>query len=179
MDPLNKDKKIEPAAKKDNDINANEITELKNKLAECEKIRDEFKDGWQRERASFENFQKNLETLFKEREIAIEKKMLADVFEVIDAFSMALKAIPEDKKNDSFINGIYQIKARLNDFLNKNDVIEFGKEGDEFNPSLHEAIAVEKVSKKDQDGKIIKVAGLGFKLNGAVIRPAKVVIGQF
>lgn len=155
------------------------IAELKNKLALCEKERDEFKEGWQRERANFENFQKNLQKIFQEEGRLIQQKILSDILEVADSFYLALSQIPAEKKDNPFVTGIYHIKARLDDFLKKNGVSQFGKENEIFDPSLHEAIATEKTDNKENDNKIVKVVSLGFKLNEIVIRPAKVIIAKY
>lgn len=179
MDEVKKNQTGGVAPTNSNENKMDDIVKLKTELESCKKERDEFKEGWQRERAAFENFQKNLENLFKEQKLTAEKNILLGIFDVVDSFNFALSLITHDKKNDPFVNGIYQIKARLDDFLKKNNVAQFGKEGETFDPSLHEAITIEKVLKKEQDGKIIKIAGFGFKLRNIIIRPAKVVIGQY
>jgi molecular chaperone GrpE len=156
-----------------------EISKLIEELKLCQQQRDEFKEGWQRERANFENFQKNLQNIFKEQSMLIQRKLIDDILDVVDSFYLALSQIPQEKKDDPFINGIYQIKARLDNFLKKNNVDQYGLEDKFFNPKLHEAIAVEKTNIKEDDNKIIKVVSLGFKLNDIVIRPAKVVTAKY
>jgi len=51
------------------------------------------------------------------------------------------------------------------------------KEGDEFNPELHEAIKQESGGVNQELGnKIKKVMQKGYRLNGRVMRPVKAVV---
>ncbi|MDO8638571.1 MAG: nucleotide exchange factor GrpE [Candidatus Daviesbacteria bacterium] len=46
--------------------------------------------------------------------------------------------------------------------------------GEEFNPSLHEAVD----TREGEHGKILEVTQKGFTLNGRIVRPARVVVGK-
>lgn len=48
--------------------------------------------------------------------------------------------------------------------------------GERFDPQLHEAIATE--SSSEEPGRVIRVAGLGYRLGDQVIRPAQVVVSE-
>lgn len=156
-----------------------EIVELKKALQQCQKERDEFKEGWQRERANFENFQKNLENIFKENFLAVQKKVLTDIIEVADHFYIALSNIPPNKKDDLFIKGIMQIKDQLEIFLKKQGLEKIGDVGEVFDPAKHEAITTQKTSNKDQDDKIAAIINFGYKIGDTVIRPAKVITMKY
>ena len=55
------------------------------------------------------------------------------------------------------------------------DIIE--AQGCEFNTDIHEAVAQLPVQEEDKKGKVYDVVQTGYKLNGKIIRYAKVVVG--
>lgn len=48
-----------------------------------------------------------------------------------------------------------------------------------FNPETEEAIATESVSTPREDGIVLRQKGEGYRRNGALIRPRKVIVGQY
>ena len=53
------------------------------------------------------------------------------------------------------------------------------KIGDKVDHNIHEPINTIKTGKKEQDGTILKIIQKGYKLNGKIIRAAKVEVGEF
>jgi molecular chaperone GrpE len=51
-------------------------------------------------------------------------------------------------------------------------------EGQAFDPNFHEAITVVPVSEADQDGAIIEVFSVGYRVGSRLLKPARVVIGK-
>ena len=49
--------------------------------------------------------------------------------------------------------------------------------GKEVDPHVMEVVGKEPVTDKKQIGKVVKVTGRGYRLNGEVIQPAKVIVG--
>ena len=56
---------------------------------------------------------------------------------------------------------------------------EIEPKGETFSPHEHEAIGNKETEKEEEDHKILEVLQKGYKLNGRVIRPAKVKVGEF
>lgn len=52
-------------------------------------------------------------------------------------------------------------------------------EGADFDPNMHEALAVTPVTDPAQDGKILMVHADGYAVNGRVLQAAQVVIGKY
>ena len=86
--------------------------------------------------------------------------------------------MPEDQKDNAWVTGITYIQKQLEDVLKNNGVKEIEvKVGDEFDPGLHEAIDT-KETKMDtkETNKIMKIAQKGYKIDGKIIRAARVVV---
>jgi len=85
------------------------IEELKKKLEECEKLKDEYLAGWQRERADFLNYKR--EELERIGEILkyTNVGLILNILPILDNFEIAEKKLPEDLKNDENVKGILSI----------------------------------------------------------------------
>jgi len=151
------------------------IEELKKKLEECEKLKSEYLAGWQRARADLLNYKKDeierIDELIKYADVGIILKILP----ILDNFEIVEKNLPENLKNDKNIKGILQIKTQLQDFFKNQGLEEIKTVGERFDPNLHEI--VEEVEKKDcQPGTVIEEIQKGYKINGRLLRPAKVKV---
>lgn len=106
--------------------------------------------------------------------------LIMEILPVIDNFKISVKHIPEDQKKGAWVQGIIYIKKQLLDILSANGIEEIKTVGEKFNPEIHEAVEDnKKEDKKNKDKKdiIIKEISSGYKMNGKVIRAAKVIVG--
>jgi molecular chaperone GrpE len=159
--------------------------ELKKKLEECEKQKNEYLNNWQRERADFLNYKKEelerIDELLKYGEVGLILKCLT----ILDNFELAEKKLPENLKKDENIKGLVQIKSQIQEFLKSRGIEEIKSIGEKFDPNFHEVIEeIEpaQISSKIVAGKDIK-SGIvveeiqkGYKLKGRLLRPAKVKV---
>ena len=146
----------------------------------------EYLEGWKRCLSDFENYKKRQQENQKNIGAYIKEDLVLQVLPVIDNFRSATEHIPEEQKEVAWVVGIMYIQKQLENILKENEVVEMDvKEGDEFDPNLHEAIASSQESadeekeqeKKESGNKIKKVVLKGYKINDRVIRPARVIVG--
>ena len=153
------------------------VEALKKQLTETEKLRDEYLNGWQRCKADFENHRKDDAEKIKDMTEFVKADLLLQALQVYDNLQIAKGHIPDDIKNNQWAKGILQIESQFKDFLENSGVEKIETENKQFNPELHEAI--EGIEQNDQEnGTIIKTIQEGYRLNGQVIRPAKVKISK-
>jgi len=153
------------------------IEELKKKLDECQKLKEEYLAGWQRARADLLNYKKGelerVGELIKYADVGIILKILP----ILDNFEIVEKKLPENLKNDENIKGILQIKAQLQDFFKNQGLEEIKSVGERFDPNFHEI--VQELEKKDcQPGTVIEEIQKGYTINGRLLRPAKVKVAK-
>ena len=141
-------------------------------LAKCQKEKEEYLAGWQRERADFLNYKKEEMERIAEILKYASAEVILKILPILDNFQEAEKSIPPNEKN-KFLEGMLQIKEQMKGLLEKEGIEEIKALGENFDPNVHEA--VESVEGKDS-GKIIEEVKKGYKLNGKVLRPAKVKI---
>jgi molecular chaperone GrpE len=153
------------------------IEELKNKLVEAEKMRDEYLNGWQRQKADFINYQKDSLRQVQEIVKYANEDLISNLLVVLDSFnisvsSLKVKELTENEKR--IIQGLELIKTQLEDILRKKGLKIIKAIGEPFNPQFHEIL--EEIEGEGPPGTIIEEVIRGYELNGKVIRPSKVKV---
>jgi len=75
--------------------------------------------------------------------------------------------------------GIFGIYSQLQNLFRGYNVSEVEALGETFNPAFHEAVAEVPVGDKASDHKVIAVVQKGYRMNDALIRPARVTVGIY
>ena len=153
------------------------IEDLKKKLEECQKLKEEYLAGWQRARAELLNYKKEemerIGEIIKYADVGLISKILP----ILDNFEIAEKKLPENLKQDENIKGILQIKNQILDFLKNQGVEEIKSLGEKFNPNFQEIVEI--VETKDKEsGVVIEEIQKGYKIHGRLLRPAKVKVAK-
>ncbi|KAI1456142.1 GrpE-domain-containing protein [Annulohypoxylon moriforme] len=171
---------------KENDISnapSDAEAELKKKLEAKEKEAIEWKDKFLRSVADFRNLQDRTQRDMKSaRDFAIQK-FAKDLVDSVDNLDLALtmgqekiKSTEEEAKNEDLINfyeGVKMTETNMLQALKKHGLERFSPEGEKFNPNEHEATFMTPMPGKE-DNTVFHVQQKGFKLNGRVLRAAKV-----
>ncbi|MBU1876828.1 MAG: nucleotide exchange factor GrpE [Patescibacteria group bacterium] len=163
--------------KKNNQPKEFSLEELKQNIVECNKLKEEYLAGWQRERADFLNYKRD--ELARNNEIISYASidLILKILPILDNLDLAEKKIPRDLINNESVKGLLQIKIQLQDILKKRGVEEIEALGQKFDPNLHEAI--EEVELKNKEPNIIiEEIKKGYKFNERVIRATKVKVSR-
>jgi molecular chaperone GrpE len=100
--------------------------------------------------------------------------VILNILPVLDDLDRAIKSIPEKLAHLTWTDGIRLIQRKLQATLEAQGVTEIKALGENFDPSIHEAVA----QTTGEDGKVIEEAQRGYKLHGRVIRPVYVIVGN-
>lgn len=126
--------------------------------------------------AENDNWRKRMMQQKEEAVAYANASLLGDLLDSLDNFDRTIDAAKDAKDAKTIADGIKMINKSLVSMLeSKYGLSSFGKEGDEFNPDEHEAIGRvedEKVKKETLQQVYLK----GYKLNGKIIRHAKVMV---
>lgn len=155
-----------------------EIEAVKSKLTECQKLNDEYLNGWKRAKADFLNYKKEEDGRIKRFLDYNNEEFILDLLPILDNFYIATNKMPRELTDNQWVKGILKIKEQLTDFLTSRGVEEIKSQiGKEFNPNFHEV--VEEVKKDGvESGAIVEEIRKGYILNGKVIRSAKVKVAK-
>ena len=183
------DTKAQKTAKQaDSDIVADEenesietlVKKLKEKVKILEKEKQEYMDGWQRERADFVNFKKRVEGEKVETIKYANENLIAELLTVIESFDMAFSNKEAWEKVDkNWRVGVEYIHVQFLKILKENGLVELDPIGQKFDPMNHVADELKATTNEKEDGIILKVNKKGFSLNSRVIVAPTVVVGEF
>ncbi|KAL7937425.1 GrpE domain-containing protein [Trichoderma chlorosporum] len=161
-----------------------EVAQLKKDLEAKDKEARDWKDKCLRTVADFRNLQDRTAREVKSaRDFAIQK-FAKDLVDSVDNLDRALSMVPADKlkveeKNEdlqelaNLYEGLKMTEGILIQTLAKHGLERLEPDGDKFNPNEHEATFMAPQPGKE-DNTVFFVQQKGFKLNGRVLRAAKV-----
>jgi len=154
-----------------------ELHSLRERLRECERLKEEYLEGWQRARADFLNYKREEQERFKNFLAAKKESLILKILPILDNFDLAEKNIEKELKSNKTIDGFLRIKKQLLEFLRNEGVEEIKSLGEIFDPFVHEAVEeLERDNKRP--GTILEEVQKGYKINGRLLRPAKVKIAK-
>jgi molecular chaperone GrpE len=125
----------------------------------------------QRVQADFENYRKRAA---REAAAAGERArsgLVRELLPVVDNLERALASAEEGEQH--LAQGVRLVHSELIAVLERNGVEQFDPEGDKFDPAEHEALSVRA---EGEPGVVIEVVERGYRSNGSVLRPARVVV---
>ena len=150
-----------------------DLDELQAKAAE----RDEFLALAQRTQADFENYRKRAareQGLAEQRGVS---KVVKELLPALDNLERALAAA-ESQPNGAehhLAEGIRLVQAELLAAMARVGVEGYSPKGEAFDPNVHEAMAQQPVEGAES-GTVVEVYQQGYRIQGDVIRPARVIV---
>ena len=150
------------------------LAELESQLAEAVSQAAEYKDGWQRSLAEFQNYRRRVEAEKAETYQTAVGGIIKRYLPVLDDMERALDARPAGL---AWADGVELICRKLQSILEAEGLKRIEAEGQQFDPNFHEAIGQETVEGVES-GTVIAVVRNGYMLGERVIRPAMVRVAQ-
>ena len=141
--------------------------------ASLKRERDEYLALAQRSQADFENYRKRAA---KEAAAAGDRAkggLVRELLPVVDNLERALESAQESEQH--LAEGVRLVHSELVAVLQRNGVEPFDPSGEPFDPEVHEALSTQPADGADP-GTVVGVMEKGYKLNGTVLRPARVVV---
>jgi len=150
------------------------LAELKKQLAEAQSQAAEYKDGWQRSVADFQNYRRRVDAEKAETYQVAIGSIIKRYLPILDDMERALAARPDGLP---WADGVELIYRKLQSILETEGVKRIEADGKMFDPNFHEAI-LQEPSEGHKSGQIIAVVQNGYMLGERVIRPAMVRVAQ-
>lgn len=137
----------------------------------------ELNETYLRLYSEFDNYRKRTAKEKLELSATASAAVMKDLLPVLDDFERALQNM-EKNGNEADIQGVTLIYNKLKSTLQKKGLEEIVAIDCEFNTDEHEALTMVPAPDESKKGKVIDVIQKGYKLNGTVIRFARVVVGN-
>ncbi len=155
-----------------------ELEQARTELEQAKVQAAENLDGWQRSRAEFANYKRRVEAERSELAANAGAEALKRVLPAVDDFERAAQTLPEDLKDQPWINGVLLVQRKLAGALELSGVTVIqAQPGETFDPNVHEAVTHED-SDQFTSGQIIGEVQKGYKINDRVLRPALVRVAR-
>jgi molecular chaperone GrpE len=139
----------------------------------------------QRTQADFENYRKRMareNAAARDRGVA---QVAKELLPALDHLEHALKAAStsttssstSESGHEDVVKGFALVSDEIVAALARVGIESFSPEGEPFDPNEHEAMAAH-ASEDHDSGTVIEVYQRGYRLNGAILRPARVVVAE-
>jgi molecular chaperone GrpE len=148
-------------------------------LTEAKRERDEYLELAQRTRADFENYRKRASKDASDAAARGKAELAAKLIPAVDNLERALLAEgvdPNSKQEvEGLIAGVLLVYRELREVLEAAGVEPYDPAGEQFDPAWHEALQT-RVEEGTEAGKVLETVEKGYRLDGQVLRAARVVV---
>jgi molecular chaperone GrpE len=154
---------------------ADQVERDLDELSETKRERDEYLDLARRTKADFENYRKRVA---KETSVALARgraDLARQLLPALDNLERALASGEDASAHDALVKGVAMVRDELHSRLEGAGVESFDPTGEKFDPQLHEALSTRSREGTDA-GVVLETVEKGYRLNGQVLRPARVVV---
>ena len=164
-DPANEEERLEQKEK----------VEVEDPLAHVQRERDEYLDLARRAQADFENYRKRAAREAAAAGERAKSGLVRELLPVVDNLERALASAEESEQH--LAEGVRLVHSELIAVLERNGVEQFDPSGDRFDPTEHEALSMRRQD-GSESGVVLDVVEKGYRANGTVLRPARVVVSS-
>jgi molecular chaperone GrpE len=162
-------------------------------LSDVERQRDEYLELAQRTKADFENYRRRAASETADAELRGRTSIAAGLVPALDNLERALDAAgvgsgesdvaPEEPESrevsaqEALAQGVALVLRELREMLRRAGVEAYDPVGEKFDPAWHEALSTRPVD-EGQSGVVVETLDKGYRLDGRVIRPARVIVSE-
>lgn len=137
----------------------------------------ELTDKVKRQMAEFDNFRKRSEREKSQMYEVGAKSVIEKILPVLDNFERGLSAVPEESKEDPFVQGMDKIYKQLMTELENLGVKPIQAVGEEFNPDFHNAV-MQVENDELESGTVAQELLKGYMYRESVVRHSMVSVVQ-
>jgi molecular chaperone GrpE len=127
----------------------------------------------QRIQADFENYRKRAAREAAAAGERAKSGLVRELLPIVDNLERALVSAEEGEQH--LAEGVRLVHSELIAVLERNGVKQFDPAGDKFDPAEHEALSM-RAEDGAEPGVVLDVVEKGYRANGTVLRPARVVV---
>ena len=151
----------------------------KKKLENYKSKYEELNEQFLRFRAEFANYKKRVQRDQIEFAGYLKGEFLKRMLPVLDDFNHMIEKSGEGSNEKTILEGAKMIYNKLYRILVAEGLEKIEAMDKEFDPQIHEAMMMQKITNPENHNKIISVFQDGYKIKDRLLRPSKVVVGNF
>ncbi|MGD9572774.1 MAG: nucleotide exchange factor GrpE [Thermoleophilia bacterium] len=135
--------------------------------------RDEYLDALLRLKAEFDNYRKRADRDRQAISVGATRDVVRGLLPVMDNLERAVAALGD--QGEGIVAGLEMVRGQLAGLLTGHGVEEIPAHGEQFDPTIHEAIA-SVPAPGHAEGTVVEVVEKGYRHSEHVLRPTRVVI---
>jgi molecular chaperone GrpE len=156
---------------------ADQVEKDLDELGATKRERDEYLELAQRTRADFDNYRKRVAKETSEALARGKADLARTLLPALDNLERALVTGQDASAHGALVEGVGMVRNELHSRLEDAGVESFDPTGEKFDPQVHEALSM-RPAEGVEAGVVLETVERGYRLNGQVLRPAKVVVSQ-
>jgi molecular chaperone GrpE len=129
--------------------------------------------------AEYDNYRKRSMRERSEAEARGQASLIKQLLDPLDDLSRFAHVDALMVDPATIVQGADMVERKLHKVLSSMGLEAIDPVGQTFDPSLHEAVTTEPAASKDEDHTVSKVFQVGYRHNGQLLRPARVVVRQW
>ena len=146
--------------------------DLQRKLAEAQ-------DRYLRQAAEYENYRKRTAKERAETVPRAQAEIVRQLLDPLDDLARFAHVDPATVDAATIVHGADMVEKKLLKALSAAGLEIVDPVNQTFDPQLHEAVATEPALSREDDHVVARVYQVGYKFNGQLLRPARVVVKQW
>jgi molecular chaperone GrpE len=140
---------------------------------------DEQRDKYLRLAAEYDNFRKRSARERQEAQSRGQADMIKGMLEALDDLGRFAHVDPASVDARTVVEGAAMVEKKLFKTLAGHGLEVVNPQDVPFDPNLHEALGTMPASTEEEDQLVAQVYQVGYRFNGQLLRPARVVVRQF
>jgi molecular chaperone GrpE len=164
-DPADSDEAVDSAPASTGDAAARELNEQREKYL--------------RLAAEYDNYRKRSMRERSEAEARGQSTLIRQLLDPLDDLSRFAHVDPASVDPATIVQGADMVERKLRKVLAGAGVEVIDPAGAPFDPAFHEAVSTEPAESAEEDHLVSRVFQVGYRHNGQLLRPARVVVKQW
>ena len=140
---------------------------------------EEQRDKYLRLAAEYDNYRKRTAKERIEAEGRGQAQLIARLLEAIDDLARFAHIDPATTDAMTLHKGIEMVEQKMLKAFSASGLEIINPLDQTFDPTIHEAVTTEPALSREDDGTVGKVFQMGYRFNGQLLRPARVVVKQW
>jgi molecular chaperone GrpE len=152
---------------------------LSDGVGEVEKQLTEQREKYLRLAAEYDNYRKRSSKERLEAEARGQASLVKQLLDPLDDLARFAHVDPTTVDATTVVQGAEMVEKKLQKVLSTLGLETIDPVNQTFDPSLHEAVATEPALSAEDDDVVSRVFQQGYRFNGQLLRPARVVVKQW
>jgi molecular chaperone GrpE len=137
------------------------------------------RDKYLRLAAEYDNFRRRTTKERQEAQQRGQADLLKGMIDSLDDLGRFAHVDPATADAKTIVDGVSMVEKKLLKTLSGLGLEIINPIGEPFDPALHEAVMTEPAASPDEDHMVARVFQQGYRFNGQLLRPARVVVKQW